>query len=111
MDLSKTIAEGAADLERGHGGPSATPAARCCSGPRNRPAVEDTARHVAVPSSPMDIVFPFSPLPSCPFCHTEFFILGEFGADRKSQPWALLLSYHSSEAGTVWLTERCHHFP
>lgn len=44
MDLSKTIAEGAADLERGHSGPSATPAARCCSGPRNRPAVEDTAR-------------------------------------------------------------------
>ena len=66
---------------------------------------------VAVPSSPpMDIVFPFSPLPFCPFRHTEF-ILGEFGADGKSQPWELLLFYRSSEAGTVWLTERSHRFP
>lgn len=24
-------------------------------------------------------ILPFSPLPSCPFHHTEFFILGEFG--------------------------------
>lgn len=45
-------------------------------------------------------ILPFSPLPSCPFHHTEFFILGEFSADRKPQAWELLLFYHSSEGGT-----------